>query len=228
MPRIFPFQSFWVEKEAVISQDYNRGAPAIAHRYGLLDQGSHEVLRSDKMPLSYSMFVRKGLTTKRRKHTFYGMLRLKKFINWKNQKSPLNRWEFLTEFFRGLKNLFRCNSSAISDCKAFSALELNRNRHHWRTDIMPKLQRFVYTTNRLKVILGIDWHFLINIEYSQGVWMRLFLEIVIVSISEFSFKFPRCRDHGDFRVDRNDLWNCLAFSNNHKTLTRGLNKTFCR
>ena len=58
--------------------------------------------------------------------------------------------------------------------------------------------------------------------------MSLFLEIVLVSIREFSYKFPKCRKHGDFIVHRNDLWNCLAFRSKHRTLSEGLNNAFYR
>jgi len=77
------------------------------------------------MPLSYSMFIRKRLATKRRKRAFYGMLKLRNFVNWKNQNSPLNGCEFLTALFRELRNLLRCNSVTISDCQAFSTLKLS-------------------------------------------------------------------------------------------------------
>ena len=36
----------------------------------------------------------------------------------------------------------------------------------------------------INVIIGIVWHFLKDIQYYIGVWMRLVLEIVIVSIRE--------------------------------------------
>ena len=66
---------------------------------------------------------------------------------------------------------------AISDCQALSTSEPNRNILG-ELIVCPKDLSILDT----KVILTIVSHFLSNIEYSQGVWMCLFLEIVIVSI----------------------------------------------
>jgi len=55
------------------------------------------------------------LGLKPRPYTTYGMLKLRKFVKWKNQNSPWNRWESPSKLFRGLRDSFRGNYVTISD-----------------------------------------------------------------------------------------------------------------
>ena len=182
------------------------------------------------MPLSYSMFVRKRLTTK------HGMLKLRNFVKWKNQNSPLNGCEFHTALFRELRNLLRCNSVTISESQAFSTLKLSPKETslaNWYHVQDPKICQYYVSIesnyrnrltflNKHRVLSGhLDASFSRN---CQSFYQKFSYKFVLrKSVEKVSRK---CREHGDFIVDRNDLWNCLVFPSNHKTLLRGLNKTF--
>jgi len=115
----FPFWKFLSGERSCEFSGTQQGSACYSSSIWTSRSGNYEVLRSDHMPLSYSMFVRKRLTTK------HGMLKLRNFVKWKNQNSPLNGCEFHTALFRELRNLLRCNSVTISESQAFSTLKLS-------------------------------------------------------------------------------------------------------
>ena len=125
-----------------------------------------------------------------------------------------------------MRNSFRGNYVTTSDCRMYSTLEPNRNR--LGELIVCPAQKIRLSSLHIRVILEMDWRFLISVECSLHFWMDLFLQIVIVSIWESSHEFFKCREHGDFVLDRNDLRNCLTFPSKHRTLSKSLNNTFSR